>query len=158
MNLFSHLICFVYGQIFTFNSHLKPVIRSSVVSSAAPIAPIKSKEDLIKLQNKFNGSEQRNRRIFGVILGTLKEFKTDDKERSSTTQALHRKELEKKIEIKKVEDLKRIVAEKRQLQEEKYRRLRQIEIIEQKIQLTEEVCFDFIYFLNLFCVSVFTKY
>jgi hypothetical protein len=48
--------------------------------------PIKSKEDLIKLQNKFSGSEQRNKRIFGHILGTLRQFKSDDKERSSTTQ------------------------------------------------------------------------
>ena len=48
--------------------------------------PIKSKEELIKIQNKFTGSEQRNKRIIGVILGTLRQFKNDDKERSSTTQ------------------------------------------------------------------------
>lgn len=109
-------------------------LQSSVVSSNMPI---KSKEDLIKLQNKHNGSEQRNKRIFGVLLGTLKQFKSDDTERSSTSQAIHRKELEKKIEIKKVDDLAKIIDEKRRLVEEKNKQLRNIEIVEEKIKLTQ---------------------
>lgn len=61
----------------------KPAIQSSVL----PISKnIKTREDLIKLQTKFNGSEQRNRRMIGLLVGTLKEFKSDDKERSSTKQ------------------------------------------------------------------------
>lgn len=114
----------------------KPTIQSSVVSSNMPI---KSKEDLIKIQNKYNGAQQRNKRILGVILGTLKEFKSDDKERSSTSQAIHRKELEKKIEIKKVEEKNKIIEDKKKLEQEKYRQLRNIEIVEQKIKLTEDL-------------------
>jgi pinin len=113
----------------------KRTLQSSVVSSNMPI---KSKEDLIKLQNKHNGSEQRNKRIFGVLLGTLKQFKSDDTERSATSQAKQRKELEKKIEVKKVDELAKILNEKRRLVEEKNKQLRNIEIIEEKIKLTQD--------------------
>lgn len=94
---------------------------------------------MIKLQNKYTESAQRNKRILGVIFGTLKQFKTEDSERSNTAQAQHRKELEKKIEIKKIEEKKRILDEKRKLEQEKYKQTRNIEIIERKISLTEDV-------------------
>jgi len=110
-------------------------VKSSVVSSNMPI---KSKEDLIKIQNKFTGSEQRNKRIIGVILGTLRQFKNEDKERSNTTQAINRKELEKKIEIKKVEEKKRIIEEKKKLEDEKSIALNKVRILEEKILLTKE--------------------
>lgn len=113
---------------------IKPTIKSSVVSSAMPI---KNKEDLIKLQNK-GVSQQRNKRIFGHLLGTLSQFKTDDKVRSSTTQAIHRKELEKKIEIQKVEEKKKHSDEKKKLEEEKYKTQKNVEILEAKIRLAQE--------------------
>lgn len=59
-------------------------IRSSVSSISSK--NIKSREELIQIQTKFNGSEQRNRRIIGLLVGTLREFKSDDTERSSTKQ------------------------------------------------------------------------
>ena len=99
--------------------------------------PIKNKEDLIKLQNK-GVSQQRNKRIFGHLLGTLSQFKTDDKVRSSTTQAIHRKELEKKIEIQKVEEKKKHSDEKKKLEEEKYKTQKNVEILEAKIRLAQE--------------------
>lgn len=114
---------------------LKPTIKSSVVSSNMPI---KSKEELIKLQNKYTGSEQRNKRIFGHLLGTLSQFKNDDKVRSSTVQAIHRKELEKKIELQKIEEKKKVVEEKRKLEDEKHREQKNIEILETKIRIAKE--------------------
>lgn len=113
----------------------RKIIKSSVVASNMPI---KRREDLIKMQNKFNGAEQRNKRIVGVILGTLRQFKNEDTERSSTTQAISRKELEKKIEIKKVEEKKKILEEKKKLEEERSFALNKIRILEQKISLTKE--------------------
>jgi pinin len=113
----------------------RPSIQSSVVSSTMPI---KTKEDLIKLQNKDSNSQLRNKRMLGFILGTLKEFRADDKQRSSTQQAQQRKELEEKIEIKKVEERQRMIDEKKRLEEEKYRETRNIEIVEKKIELTEQ--------------------
>jgi len=112
-----------------------PTLKSSVVSSHA-VAPIKTKEDLIKLQNK-GANEQRNKRIFGHLLGTLSHFKTDDKERSSTTKAIHRKELEKKIEIQKIEDKKKYNEEKKKLEELKQIEQQNVEILEAKIQLAK---------------------
>ena len=114
----------------------KPAVRSSVSSISKNI---KTREDLIKLQTKFNGSEQRNRRMIGLLVGTLLEFKSDDKERSSTKQALDRKELEKKIEVKKVEENQKIVEEKKKLELERTRNLRNIKLIEKKIDLTDSV-------------------
>ena len=101
--------------------------------------PIKRREDLIRIQNKFTGAEQRNKRIVGVILGTLRQFKSDDTERSNTTQAINRKELEKKIEIKKIEEKTKIIEEKKKLEEEKSLALNRIKILEEKILLTKEV-------------------
>jgi len=98
--------------------------------------PIKSKEDLIKLQNK-GMNVQRNKRIFGHLLGTLTQFKTDDKVRSSTSQAIHRKELEKKIEIQKIEDKIKLAQDKKKLEEEKIREKQNVEILEAKIQLAK---------------------
>ena len=110
----------------------RPAIHASILSNT-----IKTKDDLIKMQNKFQGSEQRNKRIFGVILGTLKQFKTEDKERSSTVQAQNRKELEQKVEEKKAEELKKILEERKRLEKEKSRQTRSIQILEEKIRITE---------------------
>jgi hypothetical protein len=38
------------------------------------------------LQNKDTNSQQRNRRFFGLMLGTLQKFKTEDRVQSETTQ------------------------------------------------------------------------
>lgn len=113
----------------------RKVVKSSVVASNMPI---KRREDLIKIQNKFNGAEQRNKRIVGVILGTLRQFKNEDTERSATTQAINRKELEKKIEIKKIEEKKKILEEKKKLEEERLLAVSKIKMLEQKISLTKE--------------------
>lgn len=128
-------------RISTFKEHdsadedmEKPTIKSSVVSS---IMPIKTKEDLIKIQNK-GANVQRNKRLFGHLLGTLSRFKSDDQLRSSTTQAIHRKELEAKIEINKVEEIKRLSADKKRLEEEKQKQQETIEILEAKMQLSQE--------------------
>ena len=45
-----------------------------------------SRDELIKVQNKLAGSEQRNKRMLGMLLGTLKQFKTEDKEHSASAQ------------------------------------------------------------------------
>ena len=66
-------------------------------------------------------------------------------------KAIHRKELEKKIEIKKVEEKNKIIEDKKKLEQEKYRQLRNIEIVEQKIKLTEDVSILFIY-LKVFAI------
>jgi len=112
----------------------RPTIKSSVVSSSMPI---QSKDDLIKLQNR-GASVQRNKRLFGHLLGTLSQFKSDDKVRSSTTQAIHRKELEKKIEVQKVEEKERDTEEKKKLEEEKSKRQQNIEILETKMRIAQE--------------------
>jgi hypothetical protein len=109
-------------------------VKSSVVSSTMPI---KTKEDLIKIQNK-GVNVQRNKRIFGHLLGTLSQFKNDDQVRSSTTQAIHRKELEAKIEINKAEEIKRLAEEKKRLEEERVRQGQILELLESKVRVTQE--------------------
>lgn len=110
------------------------MIKSSVVSTAMPI---KTKEDLIKIQNK-GVNVQRNKRIFGHLLGTLSQFKSDDKVRSNTTQAIHRKELEAKIEINKAEEIKRLTEEKKKLEGERVRHSQLLELLESKMRVTQE--------------------
>ncbi len=75
---------YIWSKLFTcIVLILKHALQSSVISKQTVI---KSKDDLIKLQNKDTGSEKRNKRIFGMILGTLQKFKTEDKLKSETTQ------------------------------------------------------------------------
>ena len=52
---------------------------------------------------------------------------------------MDRKELERKIEIKKIEEKSRVIEEKKKLEQERRWKLRNIEIIERKIRLTEDV-------------------
>lgn len=110
------------------------IVKSSVVS---PAMPIKTKEDLIKIQNK-GVNVQRNKRIFGHLLGTLSQFKNDDKVRSSTTQAIHRKELEAKIEINKAEEIKRLTEEKKKLEKDRVRHSQIVELLESKMRITQD--------------------
>lgn len=105
---------------------------------------IKSKEDLIMVQNRDSKSHQRNKRFLGVILGTLKKFKCEDTELASTEKAQHRKEIEEKIEIKKLEEKRKMIEEKQMLENEKKKNLKNIEILETKIHLTECVSFIFL--------------
>ncbi|RNA29184.1 Pinin [Brachionus plicatilis] len=110
-------------------------LQSSVVNQSVNV--IKSKEELIKIQNKDSRSHQRNKRILGVILGTLKKFKCEESEQANTEKVQHRKEIEEKIEIKKIEEKRKMIEEKQKLEIEKSKNLKKIEIIETTIHLTE---------------------
>ncbi len=47
--------------------------------------------------------------------------------------------MEKKVEVRKVEEGKKIADERRILEKEKFKQLRNIQIVEDKIRLTENV-------------------
>jgi pinin len=117
---------------------LSPSIQSSIHSNNNK-TPIKTREDLIKIQNTQRGSQQRNKRMFGLLVGTLQQFKNDDSERSTTDNAQHRREVEKKIEIKKAENNKKITEEKNKLDEAKRKSFKLIEIQKKKTETTEQV-------------------
>lgn len=89
------------------------------------------------VQNSDSKSRQRNKRFLGVILGTLKKFKCEDNQLANTEKAQLRKELEEKIEIKKIEEKRKMIEEKQILENEKKRNLKSIEILETKIHLNE---------------------
>jgi len=115
----------------------KHTLQSSVVSKQTII---KSKEDLIKLQNKGGDkSEQRNKRMFGMLLGTLQQFKNDDCVKSESSQAKQRKEIEKKIEENREEEKSKLKQERIELVRQRRRHESRIRLTEAKIRITEEL-------------------
>lgn len=123
----------------------KVSLQSSIVNQSANI--IKSKEELIKIQNKDSCSEQRNKRFLGVILGTLKKFKSEDCLQANSEKAQHRKEIEEKIEIKKNEEKRKMIEEKQKIEDEKCKNIQKIELIEEKIHLMECVILNNFFFI-----------
>ncbi|XP_074647693.1 pinin-like [Tubulanus polymorphus] len=104
----------------------KHAIQSSVV---APLSSLRSRKDIMDEQTSDTKGKARNRRMFGLLLGTLQKFKnesqaTEDKEKQ-------RKDIEEKLDqraVQEKEDMKRereeLFTERRQKQAE----LRQLEI------------------------------
>jgi len=114
---------------------VKPKVQSSVVSAQKSV----SKSDLIKAQNVDEKGKARNRRMFGVLLGTLSRFQ---KEEGKTEQAIKQKkrkvEIEKKIEEKTNEERQKAAAEKRVLYTERRTQKKKIDLLEQKMSLADE--------------------
>jgi hypothetical protein len=82
--------------------------ESSSKSLHSSIVPtnkiIKTKDDLISLVNRDQQSTGRNRRMFGVLLGTLNKFKAEANAYNEQTIGLKRHEIERRLEEKQVKE------------------------------------------------------
>jgi hypothetical protein len=73
----------------------------SLHSSIVPTNKIiKTKDDLISLVNRDQQSTGRNRRMFGVLLGTLNKFKAEANAYNEQSVGLKRHEIERRLEEK----------------------------------------------------------
>jgi len=77
----------------------------SLHSSIVPTNKIiKTKDDLISLVNRDQQSTVRNRRMFGVLLGTLNKFKAEANAYNEQTVGLKRQEIERRLEEKQAKE------------------------------------------------------
>jgi pinin len=77
----------------------------SLHSSIVPTNKIiKTKDDLISLVNRDQESTGRNRRMFGVLLGTLNKFKAEASAYNEQTLGIKRHEIERRLEEKQAKE------------------------------------------------------
>lgn len=110
----------------------KPTIQSSVILT--PKEP-KTRQDSLEEQKKDKKGNARNRRMFGLLLGTLQKFKDEAKE--SQDKEDQRKQIEHKLEEKAQEEKDEIIKERRQLFQERRQTQAKLRRIEQKIEIVE---------------------
>ena len=113
----------------------KPSLQSSVIATPKDA---KSREDAIAQQQSGAGGKvgnARNRRMFGLLLGTLVKFKED--ERTKEQQAEKRKAVELKLEEKQREERDRVQRERFQLFSDRRRHQAKLRALEQKMELVE---------------------
>jgi hypothetical protein len=65
---------------------------------------IKTKDDLISLVNRDQQSTGRNRRMFGVLLGTLNKFKAEANAYNEQSVGIKRQEIERRLEEKQTKE------------------------------------------------------
>ena len=98
----------------------------------------KSRQEAIEEQQSGAGGAagtERNRRMFGLLLGTLVKFKED--ERTKEQQAEKRKAVEQKLEVKQREEHDRLQRERFQLFSDRRKQRAKIRALEQKMELVE---------------------
>ena len=77
--------------------------QMSVASSVVPTSALaKSREDIIEQQNKDKEINARNKRMFGLLMGTLASFKTDGGK--NERQEKKRREIEKRLQDREKEE------------------------------------------------------
>ena len=113
----------------------KPSLQSSVIATPKDT---KSRQDAIAEQQSGAGGKVgtgRNRRMFGLLLGTLVKFKEDEKTKEE--QAEKRKAVEMKLEVKQREERDRLKRERFQLFSDRRRHQAKLRALEQKMELVE---------------------
>ncbi|KAL8619664.1 hypothetical protein ACOMHN_019719 [Nucella lapillus] len=108
-------------------------VHSSVVATSRDS---RSRQDTLAQQSKDREGLQRNRRMFGLLLGTLQKFKTEA--RAEDRKAVQRKQIEKKLEDQADLEKKRYQIETQQLIEESQLEQAKITRLQQKMELVNE--------------------
>ncbi|KAI8784710.1 tetra-peptide repeat homeobox [Biomphalaria glabrata] len=108
-------------------------VQSSVVSTSRET---KSRKEIMQEQTKDKDGMQRNRRMFGLLLGTLNKFKTESK--TLETKEVQRKKIEEKLEEIAEKEKKKFKLETKLLMEEMHIEQSKISRLEQKMEMVQE--------------------
>ncbi|XP_060559718.1 pinin-like [Ruditapes philippinarum] len=123
------------------DSRHRPAVQSSVIATPKED---RSRQNSIEEQARDRKGQARNRRMFGLLLGTLQKFKDESKETKDKEE--QRIKIEKKLEEKFKQEKEEIIKERRQLFLERRKKQFRIRLIEQKMEMAQNVsCY-----LNLF--------
>ncbi|XP_054152947.1 pinin-like isoform X2 [Oppia nitens] len=114
----------------------KPTVQSSVV---APTREVKPRTQALEEQKK-DKSLARNKRMFGMILGTLQKFQNEESSKRDT-QTMKRVEIEKKLDEKAEQEKIALKKERRELfliRREKEAQIRRIEHKMERVEIHRE--------------------
>lgn len=118
------------------DQHHRPVLLSQVVPA---VREVKSRNEALEEQPPDEKSKARNRRMFGIILGTLQKFQSEESQRKQTTK--RRAEIEEKLEKMAEKERDVIRKEKKELykkRRESQAHLRRIELKMERVQVHQE--------------------
>ncbi|CAF4051369.1 unnamed protein product [Adineta steineri] len=112
----------------------------SLHSSIVPTNKIiKTKDDLISLVNRDQESTGRNRRMFGVILGTLNKFKAEANAYNGQTLGIKRQEIEKRLEEKQEKEREDKKHERTELLANKKTCQQQLKLVNIKLEIMQRI-------------------
>lgn len=110
----------------------KPSLPSTVVATPKDV---KSRKDSIREQNIDSKVTARNRRMLGMIMGTLQKFQTEEDKRKQ--QEKKKAEIEMKVEAAAQEEKERIKREKEELFTTRREKQIQLRCLEKKLEIAE---------------------
>ncbi|XP_064600890.1 pinin-like [Liolophura sinensis] len=108
----------------------KPTVQSSVVPAPGMV---RTRKESIDQQNKDEKGKARNRRMFGLLLGTLQQFRTEAKESKDKDE--QRRQIEVKLEDKAKQEKEDAQKERQQLFKERRDKQAKVQLLEQKMEL-----------------------
>ncbi|CAF0911635.1 unnamed protein product [Rotaria sordida] len=120
----------------TFDESSSKSLHSSIVPTNKII---KTKDDLISLVNRDQQSTVRNRRMFGVLLGTLNKFKAEANAYNEQTLGIKRQEIERRLEEKQTKEREDKQHERTELLASKKTCQQKLKLVNIKIEIMQRM-------------------
>ena len=123
-----------------FDESATPSSSKALHSSIVPTNKIiKTKDDLISLVNRDQQSTGRNRRMFGVLLGTLNKFKAEASAYNEQSVGIKRQEIERRLEEKQTKEREDKQHERTELIASKRSYQQKLKLVNIKLEINQRI-------------------